>query len=107
MTRSFQMIIKRHIQLAINQVKRGAVIHHRDKIYTVQDAMHHHQGRAGGHYKLDLKDIKSGTKTTERFNTTALLEGTFNRLDNSLRFQPSSSRIKRHSFCIVTRGYIQ
>ena len=66
---------RRFVQMAINQVKRGAVVSLRDKIYAVQDAMHHHQGRAGGHYKLDLKDVKSGTKITERFNTTAVLEG--------------------------------
>ena len=36
---------------------------------------HHSQGRGGSHYKLELKDLKSGSKGLERFNSGSVLQG--------------------------------
>jgi elongation factor P len=37
-------------------------------------ALHHTKGRGGGHYKLDLRDLKTGARVNERFNTGIYIE---------------------------------
>jgi elongation factor P len=68
------MFFKRHVATAIADVKKGFVIRHKNKLCEVMGALHHTKGRGGGHYKLDLKDLKSGSRVSERFNTGIFVE---------------------------------
>jgi elongation factor P len=65
----------RAFQLPVNQLKRGEVISHKGRLWAIMGFTHHSQGRGGSHYKLELKDLKSGSKGLERFNAGSVLEG--------------------------------
>jgi elongation factor P len=75
---------KRAFQLPVNQIKKGDVISFRGKMYYINHYMQHSQGnslkdhpigRGGSHYKVELKDVISGSKANERFNAGTMLEG--------------------------------
>lgn len=70
-----QCIAKRAYQLPVNQLKRGECIRHKNKLWVIVSFTHHSQGRGGSHYKLELRDIISGSKGLERFNAGTTLEG--------------------------------
>lgn len=65
----------RAYQIQINSLKRGEVISHKGKLWVITSFSHHAQGRGGSHYKVDLRDMKTGAKGHERFNTGSILEG--------------------------------
>ncbi|KAJ1553642.1 hypothetical protein HK405_007329, partial [Cladochytrium tenue] len=65
----------REYRVAINEIKKGQLIVHKDRVWVVADYSQHTQGRQGSHYKLDLRDLARGTKIVERFNAGSLLEG--------------------------------
>ncbi|TPX64385.1 hypothetical protein SpCBS45565_g05931 [Spizellomyces sp. 'palustris'] len=67
-------ISRRYLQVPVNQVKRGAVIELRDRIWVVNTYTHHTQGRGGAHYKFDLRDVTGSGKTLERFNSGQTVE---------------------------------
>ncbi|KAI8898569.1 hypothetical protein BC833DRAFT_614856 [Globomyces pollinis-pini] len=66
--------LKRHVQTEINKIKRGAVVQINGKLLVVQSSQMKTQGRGGAHYKLEMKDIKSGAKALERVNSGNTLE---------------------------------
>ena len=59
----------RGLRVTVNTVKRGSVIENKDKLWIVTKTSHHQQARGGAHYKLELKEIVSGAKSFERFNS--------------------------------------
>jgi elongation factor P len=70
-----RLLAKRAYQLPVNQLRRGECIRHKNKLWIIVSFTHHSQGRGGSHYKLELKDILSGSKGLERFNAGTQLEG--------------------------------
>ncbi|KAJ1555264.1 hypothetical protein HK096_005537 [Nowakowskiella sp. JEL0078] len=58
----------------VADVKKGQIVDHKDSLWVVTDRQHVSQGRGGAIYKLILKDIKTNSKTTERFNPTNFIE---------------------------------
>jgi elongation factor P len=65
---------RRWIKTEINQVKKGNVLELNGKLYSVLSSTQRSQGRGGSHYKLELKDIKTGSKAFERVNSGQFLE---------------------------------
>ncbi|KAI9207515.1 uncharacterized protein BJ171DRAFT_492941 [Polychytrium aggregatum] len=65
----------RNYELPVSSLKKRAVIKHKGKLWVVSSFAHRHQGRQGSHFNLDLVDIKSGAKLSERFNSGTVLEG--------------------------------
>ncbi|TVU44504.1 hypothetical protein EJB05_03948, partial [Eragrostis curvula] len=59
------------------QVKLGNVIQRRGRIYQVIKAQHSHQGRGGATIQVELRDVDTGNKITERFRTDEALERVF------------------------------
>jgi elongation factor P len=64
----------RGIKTEINQIKRGMVLELNGKLYSILSSTQRSQGRGGSHYKLELKDLKSGSKAFERVNSGQFLE---------------------------------
>jgi elongation factor P len=65
---------KRWIKTEINQIKRGTVIELNSKLFAVLASNQRSQGRGGSHYKLELKDLKTGGKAFERVNAGQFVE---------------------------------
>ena len=66
---------KRFYEIPVNQAKRGQIIKFNSKLVEVIASSHSQQGRSGSHYKLELKDLHSGSKTSQRFQSNAVCEG--------------------------------
>ncbi|KAJ3269724.1 hypothetical protein HDV01_001066 [Terramyces sp. JEL0728] len=64
----------RQLKTEISKIKKGNIVKHNDKLYLVVLAQARSQGRGGAIHKLDLKDLNSNSKITERFNANANLE---------------------------------
>ncbi|KAG8061350.1 hypothetical protein GUJ93_ZPchr0003g18063 [Zizania palustris] len=60
-----------------SEVKLGNVIQRRGRIYQVIKAHHSHQGRGGAIIQVELRDVDTGNKITERFRTDEALERVF------------------------------
>ncbi|ORZ37835.1 hypothetical protein BCR44DRAFT_158241 [Catenaria anguillulae PL171] len=65
----------RAYKLTINNVRIGAVIEYRGRPHVVTKATHSVMGRGSAHVKLDLKDVVSGNRFTERYKTSDSVEG--------------------------------
>lgn len=66
---------KRFYEIPINQTKRGQILKFNSKLVEVLSSSHSQQGRSGSHYKLEFKDLQSGAKTIQRFQSSAVCEG--------------------------------
>ncbi|KAI8812969.1 hypothetical protein BJ742DRAFT_673003 [Cladochytrium replicatum] len=66
---------QRHYKIEVPEAKKGQVLRIKGGLWEVFDKSHTSQGRGGAHYKLDLKDIRTGSKASERFNPSNILEG--------------------------------
>ncbi|KNE57358.1 translation elongation factor P [Allomyces macrogynus ATCC 38327] len=64
----------RGYKVTINNVRTGAVIEFRGKPHVVTKAVHSVMGRGSAHVKLDLKDVVTGARYTERFKTSDSVE---------------------------------
>lgn len=58
----------------IAKVKRGNFCLLQSKIMQVQSLQQRSQARGGAHYKVELKDVKTGSKVFERVNSGQTLE---------------------------------
>ncbi|KAL7752736.1 hypothetical protein RI367_001738 [Sorochytrium milnesiophthora] len=59
----------RGAKTGINSVRPGHVVNYKNKPHLVVKTHHSVMGRGSAHVKLDLKDVVSGTKITERFKS--------------------------------------
>jgi len=66
---------KRPFHVDASKAKNGIVVSFNNKLCVLEKKTHHAQGRSGGHYKLYLRDLKTGNKIVERVNTSASFEG--------------------------------
>ena len=71
----FKFLQKRFYEIPINQAKRGQIISYNSKLVEILSTSHSQQGRSGSHYKLEFKDVQSGAKTVQRFQSNAVCEG--------------------------------
>lgn len=57
-----------------NEVRPGNMIEHNNRLWIVVKAEHVKPGKGGAYAQVELKDIRSGTKTNERFRSTETVE---------------------------------
>ncbi|XP_057956479.1 uncharacterized protein LOC131149761 [Malania oleifera] len=60
-----------------SDVRLGNVIQRKGRIYQVLKAQHTQHGRGGASIQVELRDVDSGNKTTERFRTDESIERVF------------------------------
>ncbi|KAI9183082.1 hypothetical protein H9P43_003999 [Blastocladiella emersonii ATCC 22665] len=65
----------RGYKLTLNNVRIGQVIEYRGRAHVVTKAAHSVMGRGSAHIKLDLKDVVTGSRYTERYKTSDTVEG--------------------------------
>ncbi|XP_015691199.1 elongation factor P isoform X2 [Oryza brachyantha] len=70
-------IQRRGAKMLGSEVKLGNVIQRKGRIYQVIKAQHSHQGRGGATIQVELRDVDTGNKITERFRTDEALERVF------------------------------
>ena len=51
-----------------NQIKIGNIIQHKGKLWKATKTQHTQPGKGGAYLQVELKNIKDGTKSNERFN---------------------------------------
>jgi len=57
-----------------NEVRPGNVIEHNNRLWTCVKAEHVKPGKGGAYAQVELKDIRDGTKSNERFRSTETVE---------------------------------
>lgn len=57
-----------------NEVRPGNMIEHKKRLWTVVKADHVKPGKGGAYAQVELKDIRDGTKSNERFRSTETVE---------------------------------
>ena len=67
-------VLKRFMRTDIAKVKKGNFCLLQNKIMKVQSLQQRSQARGGAHYKVELKDVKTGSKVYERVNSGQTLE---------------------------------
>ncbi|KAG0569495.1 hypothetical protein M758_6G091000 [Ceratodon purpureus] len=67
----------RHAKVNGSEVKQGNVIERKGRIYQVLKTQHTQQGRGGATIQVELRDVQSGLKLTERFRTSESIERVF------------------------------
>jgi elongation factor P len=60
-----------------NDIRVGNVIQHQGKMWSVLKKDHVKPGKGGAYVQVEMKDIKTGTKTNNRFNSTKDVEIAF------------------------------
>ncbi|KAA8549676.1 hypothetical protein F0562_001306 [Nyssa sinensis] len=67
----------RGVKIRGSDVKPGQVIERKGKIYQVLKSQHNQQGRGGAVIQVELRDVDSGNKTSERIRTEEAVERVF------------------------------
>ena len=57
-----------------NQIKVGNILEINSKLWRVTKTQHTQPGKGGAYIQVELKDIKDGTKTNERFRSSESVE---------------------------------
>jgi elongation factor P len=57
-----------------NELRIGMLIEHNGKLWTVCKLQHVKPGKGGAYMQTEMKEIKTGTKTNERFRSDETLE---------------------------------
>ncbi|CAB4282203.1 unnamed protein product [Prunus armeniaca] len=60
-----------------SDVRAGNVIERKDRLYQVIKVEHSHEGRGKAHIKVELRDVDSGNKTSQRLSTDEAVERVF------------------------------
>ncbi|XP_074558996.1 uncharacterized protein LOC141814935 [Curcuma longa] len=58
-------------------VRPGKIVQRKDRIYQVLKAQHTQHGRGGATIQVELRDVDTGNKVTERFRTDEAIETVF------------------------------
>ncbi|KAJ6796478.1 elongation factor P [Iris pallida] len=69
--------VQRRTKFLGADVRSGNVIERKGRVYQVIKAEHTQQGRGGATIQVELRDLDSGNKVTERFRTNEALERVF------------------------------
>ncbi|KAI3837295.1 hypothetical protein MKW92_030759 [Papaver armeniacum] len=67
----------RGVKVLGTDVRSGNVIQRKGRIYQVLKTQHTQQGRGGAIIQVELRDVDSGNKVTERFRTDEAMERVF------------------------------
>jgi elongation factor P len=62
------------MKIGANEIRVGTLLEHNGKLWSVLKAQHVKPGKGGAYVQVEMKDIKSGTKTNERFRSDETLE---------------------------------
>ncbi|KAI8974399.1 hypothetical protein BDB01DRAFT_806453 [Pilobolus umbonatus] len=73
-TLSVLNISRRHYKLSVGSIKKGQVVQLKDRAWKVLTRDHVSSGRGGAIVKMDLQDILSPNKISERFKSGDTLE---------------------------------
>ena len=57
-----------------NQIKTGNIIEHKGKLWKAIKTQHTQPGKGGAYLQVELKNIKDGTKSNERFRSSESVE---------------------------------
>ena len=57
-----------------NAVKPGNVIEHKGRLWTAVKVSHVKPGKGGAFAQIELRDIRDGTKSNERFRSSETVE---------------------------------
>lgn len=57
-----------------NAIKIGNVIDHNGRLWIATKTQHTQPGKGGAYLQVELKDVKSGTKSNERFRSSEAVE---------------------------------
>ena len=57
-----------------NAIRRGYVIEHKGRLWRAVKIQHTQPGKGGAYMKVELKDIRDGTKLNERFRSSESVE---------------------------------
>lgn len=55
-------------------IRPGNILEHKGKLWAVTKIMHTQPGKGGAYMQVEMKDIKSGTKLSERFRSSENVE---------------------------------
>ncbi|KAH9552930.1 hypothetical protein CY35_09G093400 [Sphagnum magellanicum] len=67
----------RQVKVNGSEVKPGNVIDHKGRIFQVLKTQHTQQGRGGATIQVELRDLASGLKSSERLRTSESIERVF------------------------------
>ncbi|CAN4121262.1 unnamed protein product [Withania somnifera] len=99
-------------------LKPGNVIEKKGRIYQVVKAQHTTQGRGGAIIQVELRDVDSGSKSSERFRTDETIERVFvteksftylytdDETGNIVLMEPMSASIPTRVTCTVAESEI-
>ena len=62
------------MKISANELRIGALIEHKGKLWTACKLQHVKPGKGGAFVQAELKEIKNGTKLNERFRSDETLE---------------------------------
>jgi len=57
-----------------NQIKVGNILEIHNKLWRVIKTQHTQPGKGGAYLQVEMKDLKEGTKTNERFRSSESIE---------------------------------
>ena len=62
------------MKINANDIKVGNVISHDNKFFVVSKTMHTQPGKGGAYIQVEMKEMKTGTKTNHRFRSSEDVE---------------------------------
>ncbi|XP_057250570.1 uncharacterized protein LOC104889839 isoform X2 [Beta vulgaris subsp. vulgaris] len=65
---------RRGVKVTGTEVRTGNIVQRKGRIYQVIKAQHTQHGRGGASIQVELRDVDSGNKVTERFRTDEAIE---------------------------------
>ncbi|XP_021850916.1 uncharacterized protein [Spinacia oleracea] len=65
---------RRGVKVLGSEVRTGQIVQRKGRIYQVLKAQHTQHGRGGASIQIELRDVDSGNKVTERFRTDEAIE---------------------------------
>eukprot|EP00271_Cylindrocystis_brebissonii_P015707 TRINITY_DN38689_c0_g1_i1.p1 TRINITY_DN38689_c0_g1~~TRINITY_DN38689_c0_g1_i1.p1 ORF type:complete len:257 (+),score=20.40 TRINITY_DN38689_c0_g1_i1:90-860(+) len=74
---AFQLIHVREVKTSGAEVKIGNIIERKGKMHQVVKTQHTQQGRGGAVIQVELRDVQTGLKSSERLRTTESVERVF------------------------------
>ncbi len=59
------------------EIRPGNILEHNSRLWVVTKTQHTQPGKGGAYMQVEMKDIKTGTKTNERFRSSETVEKVF------------------------------
>jgi elongation factor P len=67
-------IVGESMKINANDIRVGNVLDHEGKLWVVMKTMHTQPGKGGAYMQVEMKEMKSGTKTNIRFRSSEAVE---------------------------------